>query len=113
MNRLSVLAVVAFAVSAVISPAVASEEKPTYTLEIKDHQFTTPELKVKAGEAFKLVVKNNDTSAEEFESDKLKLEKVIAGGKETTFHVRALEAGSYPFVGEFHEDTAKGTIVAE
>jgi hypothetical protein len=27
--------------------------------------------------------------------------------------VRALKRGTYPFVGEYHEKTAKGRIVAE
>jgi len=52
-------------------------------------------------------------TAEEFESHALKIEKVIAGGTSGTVRLRPLDPGRYPFVGEYHEDTAKGHIVVE
>jgi len=52
-------------------------------------------------------------AAEEFESHDLKIEKVIAGGTSGTVRLRPLDPGRYPFVGEYHEDTAKGVIVSE
>jgi hypothetical protein len=85
----------------------------SFTLTIKDHHFEPPELLVPAGKRFKLVVKNLDPSAEEFESHDLKLEKVIPGRSEANLTVRPLKPGIYKFVGEFHETTAKGRIVAK
>ena len=84
-----------------------------FTLSIKDHRFEPSELQVPAGKRFKLVVKNLDPTAEEFESHDLKLEKVIPGGSEANLTVRPLKPGTYKFVGEFHEKTAKGRIVAK
>ena len=40
----------------------------SYELTIKDHRFEPLELQVPAGKRFKLVVKNLDPTAEEFES---------------------------------------------
>jgi len=68
---------------------------------------------VKAGQPFVLVVTNKDATPEEFESKELRIEKVIPGGKTLKIRVRALKAGTYPFVGEYHVATAKGRIIAE
>lgn len=100
------------AVAALSAPASAAN--PTeITIEIKDHKFSPAEIKVPADTPIKLTVKNNDPSAEEFESHPLGVEKVIAGNAAATVRIRALAKGSYKFVGEYHEDTAKGTLVAE
>ena len=84
-----------------------------YVLTFKDNKLDPAELQVPAGKEFKLVVKNADQTPEEFESSDLKIEKIIAGGSEAVFTIKALDAGSYEVYGEFHEDTAKGHIVAK
>lgn len=92
---------------------VMAEEPNTYTITIKDHRFTPSELKVPAGQKIKLLVKNDDPTAEEFESHDLQREKVIAGGTEAVITLRPLDKGTYKFFGEFHEATAQGQIIAE
>ena len=86
---------------------------PEFTIVIKSHVFTPSELKVPAGTKIKLIVDNQDATAEEFESKELKREKVIPGKSKGTFVIGPLKPGRYPFVGEFNEKTAKGVIVAE
>jgi plastocyanin len=103
------LAVVGAPLVAVALPAQAEN----FTLTIKDHLFSPDTLKVKANEAFDITVINSDATAEEFESEDLHVEKVVQGGKQITVHVDALAPGSYNFVGEHHEDTATGKVVAE
>lgn len=93
--------------------AGAAVAQNSFTLTIKDHQFEPKELRIPAKQASILVVENRDTTPEEFESKPLRIEKVIPGNASATFKLRALEPGRYVFVGEFHEDTAKGEIVAE
>ena len=83
------------------------------TLTIKDHRFEPSEIKVPAGKPVTITVKNADATAEEFESEALDVEKVIAGGAETAIRLRPLEPGRYDFMGEFNADTAKGVIVVE
>ena len=96
--------------SVVAGAAAADLEIPVV---IEKNRFQPQEVKVKAGTPFVLVVTNRDATAEEFESKELRIEKVIPGGKTLKIRVRALKPGTYPFVGEYHEATAKGRIVAE
>jgi plastocyanin len=86
---------------------------PEIALTIENNRFEPEEIKVKAGAPFVLVITNNDKGPEEFESRDLRIEKVIPGGKVMRLKMPALKPGSYGFVGEFHENTAKGRIVAE
>lgn len=97
---------------ALLAPARAGEST-VVTVTIRDHRFTPAEIRVPAGQPIVLHVRNEDPTAEEFESRPLKVEKVIAGGKTGTVRIRALEKGRYPFVGEFHEATATGVLVVE
>jgi plastocyanin len=109
---LTVLSASTAATVQIPSPAVA-EDAQVVNITIKDHRFEPPEVRVKAGQPVILVVRNADPTAEEFESPSLKIEKIIAGGQQGSIRLRPLPVGSYPFVGEFHEDTANGTVVAE
>jgi plastocyanin len=100
-------ALLAFPLPAVLANSV------TYLLTIKDHQFNPAELKIPAGQKIKLTVHNLDSTPEEFESYELNREKIIPGGQSTSIYIGPLEAGRYPFFGEFHQDTAQGVIVTE
>ena len=90
--------------------AVAADDTP---LTIENNRFQPEEIKVKAGEGFVLVITNKDKKAEEFESKDLRIEKVIPAGKTVRLKMPALKAGTYNFVGEYNEKTAKGKIVSE
>jgi plastocyanin len=103
------LLIALLAVFGVASQALAEE----FSLAIKDHRFEPAELQVPAGQAFTLNVSNQDASPEEFESDDLDIEKVIAGGQSAVIKVEPLDAGRYEFYGEYHEDSAKGAIIAK
>ena len=85
---------------------------PEIALTIEQHKFTPEEIKVKAGQAFVLVITNKDATPEEFESKELRVEKVIPAGKTLKVRIRALKAGTYPFLDDFHQQTT-GRIVAE
>src|SRR5262245_42527184 len=98
-----------------LTPSLArSADAPSeIALEIQNNHFQPEEIRVKAGVPFVLVITNKDKSAEEFESKDLRLEKVIPGGKTIRLKMPPLKPGNYGFVGEYHEKTAKGRIVAE
>src|SRR5271169_7249762 len=55
---------------------------PEFSLAIKDHRFVPAELQVPAGVKIKLLVKNEDPTPEEFESNELHREKVVAPGQQ-------------------------------
>jgi plastocyanin len=91
----------------------AQAADPEILLVIKNHRFEPAEVKVKAGEKVKLIVHNQDSTPEEFESHSLKREKVIPGGQKATILIGPLKPGRYTFFGEFHEKTAQGVVIAE
>ena len=62
---------------------------------------------------FRLMVRNNDPTAEEFESFQLNREKIVPPGKEIPVFLGPLDRGEYPFFGDFHQDTAKGVLIAK
>jgi len=68
---------------------------------------------IHAHHAIKLTVKNLDSTAEEFESKPLKVEKVIAGNATAVIRLKAQSKGSYKFFGEYHEKTAQGVLIVE
>lgn len=98
---------------ALAAPATPSLAAEPYALTIRDHRFDPERLTVPAGKQVRLEITNADATPEEFESHELNSEKVIPGGSTTTLLIGPLDAGEYAFFGEFHEDTAQGTIVAE
>ena len=95
----------------ILTSTVASAED--FVITIKDHIFNPAELTVPANEKIKLIVKNQDPTAEEFESHDLGREKVVSGNSEITVLVGPLKPGTYKYVGEFNEATAKGVIIAK
>src|SRR5438477_651146 len=112
MRRL-MAATLAILAALLFTPAVHAADPKEIPVTIENNTFSPEEIKVKAGEPFVLVVTNKDKSPEEFESKDLRIEKVVPAGKTMKIRVRALKPGTYPFVGEYHEKTAKGRIIAE
>jgi heme/copper-type cytochrome/quinol oxidase subunit 2 len=94
-------------------PLARADEPGTIEVTIKDHRFSPAEIHVPVGKPVILRITNADTTVEEFDSSALKVEKVIAGGTYGTVRLRPLGAGRYPFMGEYHAETAKGVVVSE
>src|SRR4051794_20536360 len=109
---MSRLALLSLALVLAMATSVAAQE-PAYTLVIKDHQFQPTEIEVPAGQKIALLVKNNDTTPEEFESTELRREKVVAGGEQITVYIGPLKPGTYEFFGDFNPKTARGHIIAK
>lgn len=107
----SILVLAGLAACLVLAPAASRAQ--TLTLTIKDHKFTPSEIKVPANKRVQLTVVNDDPTPEEFESHEMKVEKVIPGKTKAVVRIGPLKPGRYPFVGEFHESTAKGVVIAE
>jgi Cupredoxin-like domain len=93
-------------------PAIA-DDPARIDVTIKDHVFSPSEIHVPVGKPTLLIVRNEDAGPEEFDSSALKVEKVIVGGTYATIRLRPLGPGRYPFMGEFHPDTATGVVVSE
>ncbi len=106
------LATLALGLAIAVSPAAMADD-PSFELTIRNHRFEPESLQVPAGRKIRLVVHNADPTAEEFESYELNREKVIAGNSKGIVYIGPLDAGTYPFFGDFHQKTAKGRIVAK
>ena len=101
------------ALTAVLSLGALPASAQEMSITIKNHKFQPAELKVPANKRITLTVINDDATPEEFESKKLKVEKVIPGKSKAVVRFGPLAPGRYDFVGEFHEDSAKGVVIAE
>jgi len=99
--------------AAFLAMGAAAARADDYVLTIKDHRFTPTEIKIPANKRVQITVVNDDATPEEFESKEMKVEKVIPGKSKGLVRVGPLKPGRYPFFGEFHEATAKGTLIAE
>jgi plastocyanin len=110
IQRIAIL----FALAAVLAlPSAVARADDVFKITIKDHVFSPSEIKVPANKRVTITVVNQDATAEEFESSVLKVEKVIAGKSQGVVRIGPLAPGRYPFVGEYHESTAKGVVTAE
>ena len=106
-------ALVAISIAALLIVGAAPARADDYVLTIKDNKFTPAEIKVPANQRVVITVINEDATPEEFESSALKVEKVIAGKSKGAVRIGPLKPGRYPFIGEYHEATAKGVVIVE
>ncbi|EMP56597.1 hypothetical protein MSNKSG1_04661 [Marinobacter santoriniensis NKSG1] len=95
----------------VVMPAFAG--LPSYDLELKDGALNPSTLEVKAGERFKLNLHNTGKGPVEFESQRLRQEKVLAPGAKSFVVIPPLKKGEYEFFDEFHLPDAKGKIIVQ
>jgi plastocyanin len=86
---------------------------PEVELQIRDHLFFPATVEVPAGTKIRLLITNEDETAEEFESYVLNREKVIPGKSKTVIFIGPLKPGDYPFFGEFYPKTAQGKVIAK
>jgi high-affinity iron transporter len=82
-------------------------------LAFTNHRFVPDHLVVPANAKFRVMVKNNDDTADEFESVDLNREKLVPPGQTITVFLGPLPPGQYKFFGDFHQDTAQGVMVAK
>jgi plastocyanin len=104
------LTIVAGGLATFAATAVNAQE---FTVNIKNNRFTPTELKVPAGKRITIYINNEDATPEEFESISMKVEKIIPGKSKGVVRVGPLTPGRYDFFGDFHQDTAKGVLIAE
>jgi len=95
-----------------ISSALAQGTAPLPVM-LRDHRFSPAEIHVKANAPAQILLTNADSTAEEFDSASLHVEKVVPGGSRGIVRLMPLPPGRYPFMGEYHSNTAQGVVVAE
>jgi hypothetical protein len=113
LRRLAALAAIGIGLFFGLAAPRAEDEVLQFDMVIKDHRFTPAEIRVPAGKRAVINLRNDDPTAEEFDSTALTIEKVIAGGRSGVIRLRPLEPGRYPFVGEYHAETAQGVVIVD
>ncbi len=108
---LALLSATGLLIQALLPSAARAQEK-VFELVLQNHKFNIETIEVKAGEKFKIRVKNKDRNFEEFESRSLVIEKFLKPGAEVLVNVGPLKPGEYDYFAEFHASTGKGKIVA-
>ena len=94
-----------------MAPAARAEEAVSVNLSLKDHRFQPAEMHAPAGKPIVIVLKNLDPAPAEFESNMLRVEKVVTGGGTITIRIRPLEPGRYRFFDDFHPETQGYLVV--
>lgn len=94
----------------VLAAAPAMADDPSFSILLKNGQFVPSEVQIPAGVKVKLVVRNENSTASEFESTEFHREKVVPPGQEITVFVGPLDPGSYEFFDDFHPQT-RGHLV--
>lgn len=89
--------------------AAATELKITFT----SNGFSPQVLEVPSETLFKIVLVNETDSAVEFESLRLRKEKVLAPGASSFIVIRGLSPGRYDFIDDFHPTLPPATIFAK
>lgn len=82
-------------------------------MTLREHRFSPAEIHVPPNKRIEILLKNQDDTADEFDSTSLKVEKVVGGNSEGVVRIRPLTPGTYPFMGEFHAGTAQGKVIVE
>ena len=97
--------------TSIASKNLNKQETQELHVEIKDHKFYPDVIEAKSGQKIKLIVKNNDATIEEFESQDLVREKLIQPNESIKIMLAPLNPGQYKFFGEFHQETAQGVLI--
>lgn len=93
-------------------PAAQADDTVTVQLSLKDHRFQPAEPHAPAGKPIVIVLKNLDPVPAEFESNMVRVEKVVTGGGTVTIRIRPLQPGRYRFFDDFRPET-QGYLVVQ
>lgn len=94
-----------------VSPA-HSADSVSVVLEMKDGLITPDRIEIPAHTQVKIILRNTGTTPAEFESLRLRKEKVLAPGVESFVVIHKASPGEYPFFDDFHLDGKPGLIIA-
>lgn len=103
--------VVAVLVLAAACLPANAQQAASVTVSVKNHRFQPAEIQAPAKVPIELRIKNLDPTPMEFESVRLRVEKVVSGNSEGIIRLRPLEPGRYNFFDDFHQETTGVLVV--
>jgi hypothetical protein len=111
--RSACLALGLVALAGILGSSARAADEPTFAIEFEDGKMTPLRLDVPANTRFKISLTNKGKTPAEFESNELRLEKVLAAGSASTLVIRTLDPGEYKFFDDFHPDAPQAVLVAK
>jgi|SRR6478735_28604 len=103
-NTAKIVFVSVFLAAAAFFPANA-QQSASVAVSVKNHSFHPAQIHAPANVPVDLRVKNLDSTAMEFESDTLHVEKVVNGNSEVVIRLKPLAPGRYEFYDDYHQDS--------
>lgn len=100
-------------ITCILIAAPISAIAASYEITIEHHRFHPDKLEIAADEKHRLIIINKDPTPEEFESYELNREKIVAANARIVIFLPPLDAGTYPFFGEFNPKTAQGQLIVK
>jgi subtilase family serine protease len=88
-----------------------AQQAASVTVSVKNHSFNPAQIHAPANVAIDLRVKNLDSTAMEFESDTLHVEKVVNGNSEAVIRLKPLAPGRYEFYDDYHQNSTGFLVV--
>lgn len=95
----------------ILTSFVTMANRPEFEIELKNHLFFPAEIEIPENTKVKLIIYNNDSTPEEFDSFDLNREKVIFPKTKSVIFIGPLPVGRYEFFGEFNPNSANGAII--
>ncbi|MGE3623785.1 MAG: cupredoxin domain-containing protein [Bdellovibrionales bacterium] len=112
--RMRIFGLAIFAAALMVAPfTLRAADMPEHKISIKDKRFAPAELTIPANTKVKLVIKNEDAQAAEFESDEMHREKVVPAHEEVSVYVGPLKPGTYSFYNDFDPSKTAGKITVQ
>ena len=108
----AIVAALALATASLALGTGSRAQDAAVAISVKNHHFQPAEVRAPANRRLAITVKNLDTTAMEFESVSLRVEKVIAASSEGVVNIRPLAPGRYEFFDDFHQET-RGVLVVQ
>jgi hypothetical protein len=90
-----------------------AEEIAKFEIVARDGRLSPEKLDVPAGVKLRITLRNEGKTPVEFESQELRIEKVVAADAASAVTIQPLKPGTYLMIDEFHADTGKIQIIAK
>jgi uncharacterized protein (DUF58 family) len=91
--------------------SASAQQTATVSVSVKNHRFQPAQIHAPAKVPIELRVKNLDSTAMEFESDTLHVEKVVSGNSEAVIRLQPLNPGRYEFYDDYHQESTGVLVV--
>ncbi|MBX9868227.1 MAG: cupredoxin domain-containing protein [Burkholderiaceae bacterium] len=109
----AMLATLLMCASLMLHSNARAEEVAKFEIVAREGRLSPEKLNVPAGVKLRITLRNEGKTPVEFESQELRIEKVVAADAASAVTIQPLKPGTYLMIDEFHADTGKMQIIAK